>query len=510
MPKNRIIILKINCSLFLLLTIVVLPATKVNGQAKQKIDYLGQKPPGMKAALFGKGTISTDSVEHSSPAFSPDGKVVIWTIASRPSYLLEMRNENGVWSKPAIPSFDDAMADDLYPSFSTDGKKLYFSSRRKMPWPNMRNDISIWEVERTSTGWGNPVPFDTTVSTGTEYAHSITKNGSWYFSSRKNGGRIFDIYYSKKENGNYTIPLQLPYNINTTETEDGPFIAPDESYLIFESSRPGGYGSNDLYICFKNKKNEWSLPLNMGPQINTPRSERFAKVSPDGKYLFFGRDDIYWIDAKIIGYLKKTVSTSGHFINTSTGKEVLSALYENNPGKAAGFLKQMLLENPADDFIAIDYAKKLRQSLQFGEAEKVLKTILTKRPGDATLLTEMVLISYNLNKPDEAEKYMDGILQTGADKQGTFISVGTMLLTMKLYDASILYFEKALVIQPRGGDFYNVACAYSLSGNKNKAFENLDKAIENGFNSKQQFETDTDLATLKSDSRWQKLLMKVK
>ena len=100
-------------------------------------------------------------------------------------------------------------------------------------------------------------------------------------------------------------------DINTAGYEDGPFIAPDESYLIFESQRPESIeGSIDLFICFKQSDGSWTQPKNMGPRINTKYSERFARVSPDGKYLFFGSNrkqltdnlyfDIYWIDAKVI------------------------------------------------------------------------------------------------------------------------------------------------------------------------------------------------------------------
>ena len=47
----------------------------------------------------------------------------------------------------------------------------------------------------------------------------------------------------------------------------------------------------------------------MGPKINTEKSERFAGLSPDMKYLFFGSDrngnsDIFWIDAKVIDELR--------------------------------------------------------------------------------------------------------------------------------------------------------------------------------------------------------------
>jgi hypothetical protein len=81
--------------------------------------------------------------------------------------------------------------------------------------------------------------------------------------------------------------------------------------LIFESDRPTGIEGNiDLYISFRKKDETWTEPMNMGPKENSASAERFAKVSPDGKYLFFGRNtgkgfDIYWIHAGIIDGLKK-------------------------------------------------------------------------------------------------------------------------------------------------------------------------------------------------------------
>ena len=68
-------------------------------------------------------------------------------------------------------------------------------------------------------------------------------------------------------------------------------------------------GSTDLYICFKRMGNG-ALPKNMGPSINSPKAERFAGLSPGGKYLFFGSNrsgelpDVYWISASIIDSLK--------------------------------------------------------------------------------------------------------------------------------------------------------------------------------------------------------------
>ncbi|HET9826378.1 MAG TPA: hypothetical protein VFP87_13655, partial [Chitinophagaceae bacterium] len=158
------------------------------GTIKVTGEYFGQKRPGRTAGVFAIGIVSTDSIEHSSPAFSPDGKTVIWTkiFLGKPAFLVEMAEENGTWTAPHRPSFADSSADDFYPSFSADGKKLYFSSRRPLPpcYPKLE-DMWIWEVDRKSHGWGKPRPVDSTIMKGFEYAHSVSKKGTLFFSSRR-------------------------------------------------------------------------------------------------------------------------------------------------------------------------------------------------------------------------------------------------------------------------------------------------------------------------------------
>ena len=81
-----------------------------------------------------------------------------------------------------------------------------------------------------------------------------------------------------------------------------PFIAPDQSWLIFASERPGGYGAADLYVSFRRPDGTWGEPKNLGPSVNTAGSEYTPMLSPDGRYLFFTRgrfgDDIYWVDVE--------------------------------------------------------------------------------------------------------------------------------------------------------------------------------------------------------------------
>lgn len=287
------------------------------GKKTVEINYLDQTPPGMTAVLFAPELLGTSANEHSAVAFSPDGSVVLWAVmdSQYKGRLLEMKYENESWSRPSSPAFGDTTSDDYSPSFSHDGNTLFFSSRRKAPagYPSGRGN-RIWSVAKTSDGWGIPEPIDTTISKSQEFGHSVSKTGTLYFASTQ-GGQDLNIYRSTFTNGRYSEPVMLPPDINSTGYDDGPFIAPDERYLIFESGREGINGSLDLFIVFKNNDGQWGTPVNMGPKINTEYYERFGRVSPDGKYLFFASDrnktpgragyDMYWIDAKVIDELRQ-------------------------------------------------------------------------------------------------------------------------------------------------------------------------------------------------------------
>ncbi|WP_153796583.1 TolB family protein [Foetidibacter luteolus] len=295
----------------ILLTVLPFACCCLTAQENSPVNYINEQQPGMVARVFARGTISTDAHEHSAPAFSPDGKTVVWTIMKMPSYqtcLLEMNFVNNQWSAPQSPSFSDTTFNEVYPNFSANGDTLYFSTDRTADTSSPRKN-TLWYAVRQPQGWSPAAVLDTTVFKKDAYASSISNNGTRYFIIGPQGTMDWNIYQAD----NSGKISRLPAPINSEGYEDGPFIAADESYLIFESDRPTGIEGNlDLYIAFRKKDGSWAAPVNMGDKINTRFSERFARVSPDGKYLFFGRNtgndfDIYWINAAIIDELKNKV-----------------------------------------------------------------------------------------------------------------------------------------------------------------------------------------------------------
>ncbi len=273
--------------------------------------YLGQLPPGSIPEKFAPGVVSTDHQEHSSPTFSPDGTEIYWSLWRRPDeglpqVIVFVRQEGKRWSKPQTASFSGTYSDGG-PVLSQDGQRLYFYSKRPSPRAGKIANNDIWSVQRTPGGWSTPQNIGSPVNTKRlEAAPSVTMDGTLYFVGYHQGvAGEMGIHRSKCVDGQYMKPEALDVIINSQYHDWTPYIAPDESYLVFSSTRPGGYGAFDLYIAFRKTDGGWTEAQNMGSEINTEASERFPGVSPDGKYLFFTRDsDIYWVDSMVIEQLR--------------------------------------------------------------------------------------------------------------------------------------------------------------------------------------------------------------
>ena len=220
-----------------------------------------------------------------------------------------MKRMNNRWTKPEtiVPFGDSLQITCGDPFLSIDNKRFYFSADIEGT-----NNGDLWFIERQSNGGGKPQKLSSLINT-TEIQAQATFNsdGTVYYLEAKGNTGPFYIFRSKLEDGNYLQPDALPHYINSTAAQDWtPYIAPDDSYLIFSSSRVGGFGQGDLYISFHDvNADTWSEPINLGEPINTQAQERLPAVSPDGKYLFFTRwtpdqdQDVFWVSARIINRL---------------------------------------------------------------------------------------------------------------------------------------------------------------------------------------------------------------
>ena len=98
-----------------------------------------------------------------------------------------------------------------------------------------------------------------------------------------------------------------PFNVDTHDWL--PYIARDESYLIFSGNSKENPDRFDLYISFRDESGKWTEKINLGNKINTEGAERFPGVSLNGKIFFFVRDsEIYWYTATFIEEIRSKLS----------------------------------------------------------------------------------------------------------------------------------------------------------------------------------------------------------
>lgn len=267
-------------------------------QLSQKVTVRYPVPlPDTIAQTFLPGIVSSDTLDFNA-TFSPDGKTFLFSRSHNKRYIILESTYNGKeWTTPSPSPLFDSSYSNVDPFFSPDGD-LYFISNRPKDATDTSKDYDIYKLPMSNGGAGKPVRLNEVNSDSTEYYVSLSRNGNIYFSSYRDGN--LDLYMSRKTNGHYEKPVSLGPTINSSHDEHDPLIAPDESWLIFPSDRPGGFGEADLYITFK-KNGQWQQPQNMGNRINTKKYEYCPNLSPDGKYFFFSSErNVKWIGSQIL------------------------------------------------------------------------------------------------------------------------------------------------------------------------------------------------------------------
>lgn len=255
----------------------------------------GQQPPGPTPERFAPGVVSTEEYSETGCTFTPDGKALYFTrsggdLESPTIYL--SRFENNKWTETEKAEFEG-----FGPHISPDGKKIYVS--RYGYDEDTKRTIELWYAEKEGNGWS-----------GLKYHGlgnrlSMSDSLNLYYIDRSNESDRGVIVVQESADGKYAESEILGGGVNTASYEAHPCIARDESYIIFDSDRPGGYGKGDLYVSVRKDDGTWGDAVNLGPAVNTEGYEGYASISPDGKYLFYSSDkdgsfSLYWVDLDIL------------------------------------------------------------------------------------------------------------------------------------------------------------------------------------------------------------------
>lgn len=259
--------------------------------------YLGETPPGLTPEVFAPGVVNTEDNREVEGMFAAD--MTSFYFVRRPlgessssNVLMAVSYQGAQLQESIIPHGESE------PSVAPDGQRLYFKHNY---------------IERTATGWSElhslGAPFDAIDI----MRLSVSANGTYYFDTFTEALDT-PLRYSRPIDGQYGQPESLGPQFAVGTYNAHPFIAPDESYIVWDSRREGGYGSSDLYVSFRDVDGSWGPAIKLGGEINTASAENYPSISPDGEVLFFDRRErqangetsvnILWVSAQFLETLR--------------------------------------------------------------------------------------------------------------------------------------------------------------------------------------------------------------
>ena len=188
---------------------------------------------------------------------------------------------------------------EAYPSLSSDGLTLYFSDLYSgTPRPGGLGGADIWMTTRATRNdpWTTPVNLGAPInSSAMEISPSVSGDGLIlvFASSRTGTSGPYDLWMSTRLNNQdpWDPPVNLGASVNGTSGELECSLSADGLALFFASGRPGGLSQYDLWMnTRKSREDLWAPTVNVGPVVNSTSTEGAAGVSSDMKTLYFDSD----------------------------------------------------------------------------------------------------------------------------------------------------------------------------------------------------------------------------
>jgi len=278
----------------------------LTGQAAQGPN-LGQKPPGTTPQIFAPGIVSTPAHEFSC-SMTPDGKEFYFT-RSGPgrgeNLIFVTKWAEGGWTKPEPLAFlEGRMA--FEPGVTPDGNLMYFTWNKPVPGQE-GPPMNVWCVGRKDGGWSEPFNPGRFLNPNKAMFVTTTLDGTIYTTDISGGPAGTAVAVARIVDGKYEALKRLPAPVNVDAQDMYPHVAPDESYLVFQSRRTSPPSSSGLFVSFRNPDGTWGdpRPIDLGGLRGG-----LPFVSSDGKYLFFtagerDKSDIFWVEARFLEELRE-------------------------------------------------------------------------------------------------------------------------------------------------------------------------------------------------------------
>lgn len=227
-----------------------------------------------------------------------------------------------------------------YPVITADGSTLIYY---KTEGPNpMMHDGDIVISRKVNGSWGMPVSISDKINTKfDEGTCTMSADGKvLVFSScnRPDGLGACDLYISYKQGDEWTVPVNMGPNVNSNVWDSEASLSADGRTVYFSSERKGGQGLADIWMSTQDEKGEWMPAVNLGKPVNTPGREVSPFIHADGNTLYFcsnfhpglGQFDIFF--SKRTGQEWSSPKNLGYPINTHLNDVTVFITPDNKEG----------------------------------------------------------------------------------------------------------------------------------------------------------------------------------
>lgn len=254
---------------------------------------------------------------------------------------------NGVWQTANPITSVNTAGNEGAPSLSADGEIMFFASCMEMTGDYGSSDrkgygsCDIFYAQKINGKWSKPRNAGSMINTKNwETQPSFSSDGKTLYFIRgmvaRDGIKNPDIYSSTiGPDGKFSEPVKLSDNINTSMGEESVFIHPDNQTLYFSSEGHPGMGGLDIFISKKQADGSWGKAVNLGYPINTFLDENSLLVDANGKLAYFASEreggfgglDIYQFELPESVRPEKITYVKGHTYNAKT-KDNIEAIIE--------------------------------------------------------------------------------------------------------------------------------------------------------------------------------------
>ena len=418
---------------------IIFTSSRKNKIYSNGLPYLGI----YEAPISAEGQITGDISEFSnaifdpernegSPAFSPDGKIVVFARGNSgkakdvsPNVDLYIsRNVPGEgWTEPQLVSASDSLAWDGSPVFSGDGKTIYFASDR----PGGSGGLDIYRVNMDGSGrFGTAINMGKTLNTpGNEAFPYVSSEGKLYFASDGHPGLgRLDLFEAVRKNGKISVEnMGLPYN---SPMDDFGLTFDANGNKYFASNRRGGVGDDDIYFY-------------QAPAVPVDEPVLTDTNSKDGD------EDLkvvnYFLEGKITDVETKEplIGTTVRVYNITSQSDTPVAEFTAD---GLGGYGPFVLEEDTEYLLYIENKEYLTKRENFSMFGRSIPQILLRKPvTDTTFVLDITLdkvivgktfvlenIYYDLDKADirpDAAKELDKLVEILVDNPNLRIELGS-------------------------------------------------------------------------------------